>query len=498
MARLDELVIGLRYEVLRGSTTCWLAGITSDSRKVKPGWGFVAIPGSKVDGHSFIDQALAQGAAVLVVDRVVDLPSATSATCLHVPDTRQALAHLAAAFYGNPSRQLCLIGVTGTNGKTTSTYLLEAVLQAHGLTPGVIGTVTYRYVGHEQTADQTTPAAEDIQRLLAEMVDAGVSHCAMEVSSHALAQHRVWGCQFAAALFTNLTQDHLDYHGDMAAYYAAKARLFTTYQPGVAVLNRDDPAGETLLHETRARAITYGFSPESEVGVERLELDANGIRLTARLEQQHVTLHSRLIGRHNAYNILGVLATAQGLGLDAEQTVRGIARLPTVPGRFERVDAGQPYSVLVDYAHTDDALRNVLQAARGLATGRTIVVFGAGGDRDRGKRPRMGRVAAQYADVAVITSDNPRTEAPMAIIRAIEAGFRETGQAFQYRVIEDRARAIQEAIRLARTGDVVVIAGKGHETYQIIGGKRFSFDDRQVAARALQELGYVQTSTAPF
>jgi UDP-N-acetylmuramoyl-L-alanyl-D-glutamate--2,6-diaminopimelate ligase len=497
MARLDELVKGLRYDVLRGSTTCCLAGITSDSRKVKPGWAFVAISGSKVDGHRFIDQALAQGAAVLVVDQAVDLPSATSATCLYVPDTRQALAHLAVAFYGHPSRQLCLVGVTGTNGKTTSTYLLEAVLQAHGLTPGVIGTVSYRYGGHEQTADQTTPAAEDVQRLLAEMVDAGVSHCAMEVSSHALAQHRVWGCQFAAALFTNLTQDHLDYHGDMAAYYAAKARLFTTYQPEVAILNRDDPAGETLLHETRARAITYGFSPESEVGVERLELDANGIRLTARLDRQHVPLHSRLLGRHNVYNILGVLATAQGLGLDVEPTVRGIARLPTVPGRFERVDAGQPYSVLVDYAHTDDALRNALQAARGLATGRTIVVFGAGGDRDRGKRPRMGRVAAQYADVAVITSDNPRTEAPMAIIRAIEAGFRETGQAFQYRVIEDRARAIHEAIRLARAGDVVVIAGKGHETYQSIGGKRFAFDDRQVAARALQELGYAPSSSAP-
>jgi UDP-N-acetylmuramoyl-L-alanyl-D-glutamate--2,6-diaminopimelate ligase len=498
MATLDELVTGLRYEVLQGSSTCALAGITSDSRQVKPGWAFVAITGSKVDGHSFIDQALAQGASVLVVERGLDLSSVVSATCLRVPDTRQALAHLAAAFYSNPSRQLRLIGVTGTNGKTTSTYLLEAVLQAHRLTPGVIGTVDHRYAGHAQPAAQTTPAAEDIQRMLAQMVEAGVSHCAMEVSSHALAQHRVWGCQFAAALFTNLTQDHLDYHEDMSAYYAAKARLFTTYQPEVAILNGDDPAGRQLLSETCAPAITYGFSPESEVGVEHLEMDAHGIRLTARVDRHPVTLHSRLIGRHNVYNILGVLATAKGLGLDVEQTVQGIARLPTVPGRFERVDAGQPYSVLVDYAHTDDALRNVLQAARDLATGRTIVVFGAGGDRDRGKRPRMGRVAAQYADMAVITSDNPRTEAPMAIIRAIEAGFRETGRVSQYRVIEDRARAIHEAIRLARAGDVVVIAGKGHETYQIIDGQRLSFDDRRVAAQALQELGYVPTSIAPL
>src|SRR5215510_12655022 len=251
IAKLHELITGLRYEVLQGSTSCALAGITADSREVQPGWAFVAIPGAKVDGHTFIAQALSQGASVLVVDRPLDLSAVASACCLLVPDTRRALAHIAAAFFGHPSRQLRLIGVTGTNGKTTSTYLLEAVLQAHGLTPGVIGTVTYRYAGHEQPADQTTPAAEDIQRMLRQMVDAGVSDCVMEVSSHALAQHRVWGCQFAAALFTNLTQDHLDYHQGMSAYYAAKARLFTTYQPGVAILNYDDPAGVKLLHETR-------------------------------------------------------------------------------------------------------------------------------------------------------------------------------------------------------------------------------------------------------
>jgi UDP-N-acetylmuramoyl-L-alanyl-D-glutamate--2,6-diaminopimelate ligase len=498
MTTLDELIAGLHYEVLKGSTACSLAGITADSRKVGPGWAFVAVPGAKVDGHTFIAQALAQGATVLVVDRGVDLTSVTSGCCLRVPDTRQALAHLAAAFFGHPSRQLRLIGVTGTNGKTTSTYLLEAVLRAHGLTSGVIGTVTYRYGGHEQPADQTTPPAEDIQRMLREMVDAGVSDCAMEVSSHALAQHRVWGCQFAAALFTNLTQDHLDYHADMSAYFAAKARLFTIYQPGVAVLNYDDPVREKLLNETSAPVITYGFSPESDVGVEHLRTDVDGIDLTMRVDRQPVRVHSRLIGRHNVYNILGVLATAKGIGLGIKRTVQGIERLLTVPGRFERVDAGQPFSVLVDYAHTDDALRNVLQAARGITTGRIIVVFGAGGDRDRGKRSRMGRVAAQYADMAVITSDNPRTEAPMAIIRAIEAGFREIGQASQYRIIEERAGAIHEAIGLARAGDVVVIAGKGHETYQLVSDKRFVFDDRQVAAQALQDLGYAPTSTAPL
>jgi UDP-N-acetylmuramoyl-L-alanyl-D-glutamate--2,6-diaminopimelate ligase len=307
----------------------------------------------------------------------------------------------------------------------------------------------------------------------------------MEVSSHALTQHRVWGCQFAVALFTNLTQDHLDYHADMEAYFAAKAQLFTTYHPAVAVLNGDDPAGQKLLHETAARAITYGFSPACDVGVEQLQMDAAGIDLTARLERQSVKIRSRLVGRHNVYNILGVLATAHGLHMAIQPTVQGIECLRTVPGRFERVEGGQPFSVLVDYAHTDDALRNVLQAARGIASGRIIVVFGAGGNRDRGKRSRMGRVAAQHADMVVITSDNPRSEAPMTIIRAIEAGFREVAHASPYRIVEDRARAIHEAIGFAQPGDVVVIAGKGHETYQIVADRVIDFDDRVELGRAL-------------
>jgi UDP-N-acetylmuramoyl-L-alanyl-D-glutamate--2,6-diaminopimelate ligase len=455
----------------------------------------VAIRGAQLDGHSFIDQVLARGAVALVVERPVELTSTAHVTCLRVSDTRQALASLAAGFYGHPSGQVCLIGVTGTNGKTTSTYLLEAALQAHGWTPGVIGTVSYRYAGHEQPAAQTTPAADELQRLLREMADAGVSHCAMEVSSHALVQDRVGGCRFAAALFTNLTQDHLDYHADMADYYAAKARLFTAYRPGVAVLNRDDPAGEKLMRETCAPVVTYGFSPQADVSVEGLDMNVAGSALTVRVHRQRFSVHSPLMGQHNVYNILGVLATATGLGLEPERTIHGIEGLRTVPGRFERLDAGQPFSVLVDYAHTDDALRNVLQAVRGIATARLIVVFGAGGDRDRGKRPRMGRVAAEYADIAVLTSDNPRTEDPMAIIRAIEAGYRDIGRASACCIVEDRRRAIHEAIGLAQAGDMVVIAGKGHEAYQLIGAQRFPFDDRQVAAQALQALGYTQTSS---
>jgi UDP-N-acetylmuramoyl-L-alanyl-D-glutamate--2,6-diaminopimelate ligase len=497
MATLEALIAGLADERLRDPSTRTIVGVTSDSRKVEPGWVFVAIGGEKADGHAYIAQALARGAVALVVDRPFDCNSAPHVPCVRVPDTRRALAQLANAFYGHPSDQLRLIGVTGTNGKTTSTYLLEAVHRAHGETPGVIGTVTYRYAGREQPARQTTPAPEDLQRLLREMVDAGVTHCIMEVSSHALAQDRVWGCRFAAALFTNLTQDHLDYHADMQAYYAAKARLFTDYEPGVAILNRDDPAGATLLRETPGPVITYGFSPEADVGVHHLEMDAEGITLTARIRGECYGLRSRLIGRHNVYNILGALATAHGSALDLQCAIAGIEQLTTVPGRFERIDAGQPFAVLVDYAHTDDALRNVLQAARGVATGRVIAVFGAGGDRDRGKRPKMGRVAAEYADIAVITSDNPRTESPMAIIRAIEAGYLESGQTSRYHVIADRAQAIQEAISLAQAGDVVIIAGKGHETYQILGNERIPFDDRQVAMTALSGLGFAAASTAP-
>jgi UDP-N-acetylmuramoyl-L-alanyl-D-glutamate--2,6-diaminopimelate ligase len=497
MTTLHELMTGMSYQVLQGSTGCSLAGITADSREVRSGWAFVAIPGTKVDGHAFAPQAVRQGASALVLERPLEPGVPLPTCCIRVSDARKALAHLATAFYGHPSRQLRLIGVTGTNGKTTSTYLLESVFQAHGLPPGVIGTVSYRYAGREQPSVQTTPAPQEIQHLLRQMVDAGVSVCAMEVSSHALAQHRVWGCQFAAALFTNLTQDHLDYHREMAAYYAAKAQLFTTYQPDVAVLNYDDPAGIQLLHDTHVPVITYGFSPAADVSVAQLAMAANGMTLTVRLGQQAWRVCSWLVGRHNVYNILGVLATANGLGLGLEETIQGVQQLRAVPGRFEPVDSGQPFGVLVDYAHTEDALRNVLEAARGLTSGRVIVVFGAGGDRDPGKRSRMGQVAARCADLTVITSDNPRTECPMVIIRAIELGFREIGPVSAYSLNEDRRSAIYQAIGWARPGDVVVIAGKGHEAYQIVGDQRFPFDDREVAREALGAHGYTLTSTAP-
>jgi UDP-N-acetylmuramoyl-L-alanyl-D-glutamate--2,6-diaminopimelate ligase len=472
-----------------------IAGLSADSRKVEPGWAFVAIKGLKLDGHQFIPQALLRGARAVILEHPHGLTLPPDVACVRVDNSRRTLARMAAAFYGHPSRHLCLIGVTGTSGKTTSTYLLEAMLRAHGLTPGVIGTVTYRFAGHEQAADQTTPGAEDVQRLLRQMVDGGVSHCVMEVSSHALAQDRVWGCQFAAALFTNLSHDHLDFHQDMASYYAAKARLFTEYRPGLALVNGDDPAGQKLATETPVPVILYGFSAHADVSAAHLSVDDRGIALRAKVHGQIVEVHSPLIGRHNVYNILGALATASGLGMDLGRAIQGIESLAAVPGRFERVDAGQLFSVLVDYAHKPDALGNVLSAARGMTSGRLIVVFGAGGDRDRAKRPYMGQVVAAYADMAVITSDNPRSEVPMDIIREVEAGYTAAGGAAEYRVLEERQRAIYEAIALAREGDTVVIAGKGHETYQIVGTKRFPFDDRQVAQQALQALGFRRSPT---
>lgn len=490
MVTLAEVLEGLPYRNDGGSLVQPIAGVTADSRKVEAGYAFVAITGARADGRRFIPEAVRRGAVAIIMEPSVDVALPAHIASIVVADSRRAIAHLATAFHGHPSHQLSLIGVTGTNGKTTTTYLLEAIWRAHALTPGVIGTVTYRYGGIEYPAEQTTPGPEDLQRLLREMVQAGVTHCAMEVSSHALALDRVWGCRFAGALFTNLSQDHLDFHRDMQAYYAAKARLFTEYRPGIAVVNCDDPAGKTLLTEAQAPVLTFGFAPEADVRAEDVAVEAKGTHLKVRLRDQVIEVHSQLVGRHNVYNILGVLALASGLGWDLGRTTRGIEGLVAVPGRFERIEAGQPFCVLVDYAHTPDALCNVLTAARRLTTGRLLVVFGAGGDRDRSKRPTMGRVAAEHADLVLITSDNPRTEDPMEIIRAIETGVRAAPRQGAYDIIEDRAQAIHKAIALARAGDVVVIAGKGHETYQILGAQRCPFDDRQVAREALRALGF--------
>jgi UDP-N-acetylmuramoyl-L-alanyl-D-glutamate--2,6-diaminopimelate ligase len=407
-----------------------------------------------------------------------------------VPDTRRALPRLASAYYGHPSRALTVVGITGTNGKTTTSYLCEALLRARGLDTGVIGTIQYVVRGHARDAGQTTPEAIELQGLLAEMVAAGVGGVAMEVSSHALALHRVDGVAFDVAVFTNLTQDHLDFHGTMEEYAKAKGRLFTELLPAgrkpgaTAVLNADDPVGAAWATALSVRVITFGLGPGHAVRPRHFESGLEGIRLLAESPAGPVHIVSPLIGEHNVMNLLGAVGTGVALGLGAEAIAAALGEVTRVPGRFERVEAGQDFLVVVDYAHTPDALERVLETARRLTPGRLGVVFGAGGDRDRGKRPVMGRIAARLADRVWLTSDNPRSEDPAAIIDEIATGVAPppTGGYARY---PDRRQAIRDAVDWARLGDTIVIAGKGHETYQIVGGQVSPFDDRLVAHEAL-------------
>jgi UDP-N-acetylmuramoyl-L-alanyl-D-glutamate--2,6-diaminopimelate ligase len=463
------------------------AGLTITSVVQRPeeattGSLFCAIPGLRSDGHDFAPAAVARGAVAVLVERPLDLPVPQ----VVVADARLGAALAAAALHRHPSRALCVVGVTGTNGKTTSAYLLRAVLEAAGMPCGLVGTIEARVGGRAVAVRHTTPDAIDLQALLARMRDAGDTACAMEVSSHALTQRRVAGTRFAAALFTNLTRDHLDYHADVEHYYAAKRALFSRPgsegqdPPGAA--NLDDEFGRRLARETGA--LGYAVDAPAEVrpsGVSGLE---TGIRARMETPRGPVAIESGLRGRFNLANLTGVTAVAELLGLPHDALAAGIAAVSGVPGRFEAVDAGQPFPVIVDYAHTPDSLDNVLRAARGIVGGgRLIVVFGCGGDRDRGKRPQMGAVARRLADLAVVTSDNPRSEDPEAIVAEILVGA-DDGPA-QLVVEVDRRAAIGRALREASAGDVVVIAGKGHEQGQERDGVVTPFDDRDVAREAL-------------
>jgi UDP-N-acetylmuramoyl-L-alanyl-D-glutamate--2,6-diaminopimelate ligase len=464
-------------------------GLTDDSRRVTPGGCFVAVRGLRADGRRFIPQALERGARAIVAEPPDPLPGHEVGRVL-VPDTRAALPRLADAYFGHPSRALTVVGVTGTNGKTTTAYLCEALLRARGLETGMIGTIQYVVGGQRREASQTTPDAIELQGLLAEMVAAGVGGVAMEVSSHALEQRRADGVAFDVAIFTNLTQDHLDFHGSMERYEAAKRRLFFDLLPAgrkpspTAVLNADDPVGAAWTASLPGRVLTFGLRPGHAVRPARHASSLDGIDLEADTPEGPVRLASRLIGEHNVMNLLGAIAAGVALGLAPAAIAEALAGVTAVPGRFERVDAGQDFLVVVDYAHTPDALRRVLETARPLTPGRLGVVFGAGGDRDRGKRPLMGAVAASLADRVWLTSDNPRSEDPAAIIAEIAAGVAPPPRD-GYTEHPDRRVAIGEALRWARRGDTVVIAGKGHETYQIVAGRVLPFDDRLVARELL-------------
>jgi UDP-N-acetylmuramoyl-L-alanyl-D-glutamate--2,6-diaminopimelate ligase len=469
-----------------------VTGLSSDSRRVRPGDLFFCLRGLTRDGHDFAGDAVAKGAAALVVERELPLPVPQ----LIVPDAQRALAQLADAYFGRPSRLLRPIGVTGTNGKTTTTWLIERILLDAGVPTGVIGTVEIRYAGKSVPASITTPDVLELQRLFREMADAGVRRCVMEVSSHALEQGRVRGLRFRTAVFTNLTQDHLDYHGTMEAYASAKgllfARLGNAYEDDpaertYAVLNADDPASEGFARLTSAEVVTYGIERDALVRAVDVKATASGASFTAETFAGTRRIHLRLVGKFNVYNALAALAAALCEGIPLEAAAASLERVTGVPGRLEPVDEGQPFAVVVDYAHTPDGLDNVLRAVREIAEKRVICVFGCGGDRDRTKRPVMGRIAAQLADFVWVTSDNPRSEDPAAILRDIEAGLIESGcPADRYAMEVDRRTAIFRAVEMAKPGDVVLIAGKGHETYQIIGGDTLPFDDRLAASEAIR------------
>jgi UDP-N-acetylmuramoyl-L-alanyl-D-glutamate--2,6-diaminopimelate ligase len=496
--RLHDLVAGLEViELIGGDAE--VASITNDSRRVEPGSLYACIPGAHVDGHDFAVDAVRAGARALLVERRLDAAELAPDRVgqAQVPLVRAALGPAASALFGHPSRAMRCLGVTGTNGKTTTTFLLESVARAAGARPGVIGTVGARIDGTPVPTPQvtpTTPEAPDLQSLLAEMRDAGVDIVAMEVTSHGLARHEVDGTVFAAVCFTNLSHEHLDYHGTLDAYREAKARLFDGSFAPAAAVNADDDTGRALARQAAlagAQVFTFGLADDARITAGDVEQRADGTSFTLVDRDTGTSAEVRipLIGPFNLSNALAAAATALAAGIPADAIAGGLTDAPLVPGRMEPVASGQPFSVLVDYAHTPDALAHVLGAARGLAgTRHVIVVFGAGGDRDRAKRPLMGAAVGARADVAVVTSDNPRTEAPAAIADEVLAGMRDAHGSV---IVElDRRAAIRAAFEAAEPGDVVVVAGKGHETGQTTGTATRPFDDRVVAREELEALGW--------
>jgi UDP-N-acetylmuramoyl-L-alanyl-D-glutamate--2,6-diaminopimelate ligase len=472
----------LRAEAAVGA----VSGLAYDSRTVKSGDVFVALKGLHADGTAFARQAIDRGAAAIVSEQPA--PEGVHVPWAIVGDARLALALLATAFYRDPSREMRVVGITGTNGKTTTAYLLAGIFEAAGIRCGVLGTVAYKIGDELREATRTTPEAPDVQALLREMVDRGCGACAMEVSSHALALRRVDGMTFAAAVFTNLTRDHLDFHAGMDDYFRAKRRLFDMLPRNApSIVNVDDPRGASLI-DAGGRPLTYGMQRPADVKSGPVSFSLDGLQFDVATPRDTLHVRSKLIGKPNVYNILAAVATATALDVSSDAIEKGLYALDAVPGRFQTVSGpNDDVTVVVDYAHTDDALRNLLETARPLAHGRLITVFGCGGDRDRTKRPLMGAVAGRLSDVIVITSDNPRSEDPARIIEEIQRGITpDTRRERQSLLtIVDRRQAIARAVEIARAGDVVLVAGKGHEKYQVIGDHTLAFDDVAVAREAL-------------
>lgn len=513
---IAELLKGLKVRRVKGPLKEEIKGIAYDSRLVKEGFIFVAIRGFSVDGHAYIKDAIGRGAVGVVLEKKIELQSGfpydlqNGIAFAEVDDSREALASLASVFYKEPSKKLSLIGITGTNGKTTTSYILKSILEKWGKKVGLLGTINYIIGKKIVSAPYTTPESLELQSYLRDMVDNGTEYAVIEISSHALELKRLVGCSFELALFTNFSQDHLDFHGTMDEYFAAKRRLFARdylAKDGYAILNWDDPLVRSLAEELACNLITCGFEkgamlraeginsskfiPKKSRQSSKLKEDIKqnsslfkGLSFEIQTPEGSFTVSSRLIGRINIYNILMAVGAAYALGIDRDVIIEGIREVKPVPGRFERIDKGQKFLCIVDYAHTEDALQKLVQEARLITKGRVITVFGCGGDRDKTKRPKMGAVAAELSDFVILTSDNPRTEKPEEIIKGIIKGIKKDN----YTVQPDRSSAIKQAVSMAEAGDTLLVAGKGHEDYQEINGMRYPFSDKEEIRKAIQKL----------
>jgi UDP-N-acetylmuramoyl-L-alanyl-D-glutamate--2,6-diaminopimelate ligase len=481
---LDVLLSAISVQEVRGAVTPEIKGVTVDSRAVEPGFVFVAVAGQTTDGHRYVGEAMKRGAMAVVSEMP---PQKKGVTWVRTQDARRAAGLLAARLAGQPSQHLRLVGVTGTNGKTTTAFLLDGVFQSLAPPSAMMGTVVHRVGSTSQPARHTTPEAPELQTFLKRSVEEGCRFGVLEVSSHGLALDRLEGTEFECAVFTNLSRDHLDFHRDMEDYFAVKRLLFERYlrAAGTAVVGLDDGYGRRLVEALGGSLLTYGYSPEADLRVENVEADFDGLRFHFRDRGAVHDVKSQLVGRHNVLNFLAAYGAARTLGIEAADVLGALEQIEGVPGRYEKIEAGQPFHVVVDYAHTDDALRNILETTRALPHRKLLTVFGCGGDRDRSKRPLMGAVAARLSDLVVLTSDNPRNEDPEGIIREIELGTKGPKCQAEVRVEPDRRKAITLALSLAEPGDVVLVAGKGHEPYQVIGERVIPFDDREVVREIL-------------
>ena len=491
--KLSQLILGLPATNILGATDKDIREVVYDSRKTRVGSLFVAIPGKNWDGRVFIKDAIAKGASAFITQTPLDSLSqldlrSNNVTALCVADSRKALSIVSANFYCHPSERIALTGITGTNGKTTTSYILEALFMAKEIRTGIIGTINYHYGDKKFSAPVTTPESLDLNRILNEMIEDKVENCFLEVSSHALKQNRVHGMRFNVGIFTNLTRDHLDFHGDMEGYKNAKKKLFLRNHVQKKIFNTDDSVGKEFAEEFKTDSVTTGIDSSADFKAEDIVLKKSGCQFSLKTPFGTGKIHSNLLGRHNIYNLLSAAAGAMVQNVSLEKIQEVYRQIPPIPGRFESIDNDLGFSVLVDYAHTDDALSNAISSAKAFTQGKLIVVFGCGGDRDRGKRIPMGQVVLNKSDFSVITSDNPRKEDPGLIIKDILKGIpSSTYKSTDYTVIINRQEAIEYAIHLASKNDLVLIAGKGHEDYQVIGTQTIHFDDREVARSALRK-----------